>query len=148
MKNIIIGSDHAGFELKTKIIEYLKNNDYNVEDVGCYSIESVDYPDFAHKVASAVNKGNFTKGILICGSGNGVCMTANKYKNIRAAIAWNKQIAYLARLHNDANIICLPARFISQQEAIEIINVFLNTDFEGGRHLIRVKKISEIKKKN
>lgn len=141
MKKIIIGNDHAGFELKTKIIEFLESKNYNVKDVGCYSADSVDYPDFAHKLASNVNNGEYEKGILICGSGNGVCITANKYPFVRAALSWNNEIAKLSRLHNDANIICLPARFISFLEAEVIINTFLNTDFEGGRHLARVNKI-------
>ncbi|NCC71751.1 ribose 5-phosphate isomerase B [bacterium] len=141
MKKIIIGSDHAGFELKTKIINFLETKNYNVTDVGCYSSDSVDYPDFAHKVADSINKSEFKKGILICGSGNGVSITANKYALVRAALSWNIEIAKLARLHNDANIVCIPARFISVSEAIEIVEIFLETDFEGGRHLTRVKKI-------
>ncbi len=119
MKNIIIGSDHAGYNMKITIVNFLKQNNYEVIDVGCYSSESVDYTDYAHKVAKIINNDTSKIGILICGSGNGVCMTANKYNNIRAALAWNKDIAYFARLHNDANILCLPGRYITDEEAIQ-----------------------------
>ncbi len=137
---IAIGADHAGFEYKEALISFLK--DYQIKDFGTYSAESADYPDFAHPVASAVEKGEFDFGILICGSGNGIAITANKHQGIRAAICWNTELAELARKHNNANILCLPARFISIKEAQEITNVFLNTDFEGGRHANRVSKIS------
>jgi ribose 5-phosphate isomerase B len=140
-RNIVIGSDHAGFRYKEKIADYLEGAGYSVTDFGCFSEESVDYPDFAHPVARAVEKGKNIFGILICGSGNGVCMTANKHKKIRAALCWTTEIAKLSRLHNDANIVCLPARFIDFDMAREIVNVFLNSSFEGGRHLKRVKKI-------
>jgi ribose 5-phosphate isomerase B len=139
--NIIIGSDHAGYKYKEKMSDFLEKSGYSVTDFGCYSEESVDYPDFAHPVAEAVEKGKNAFGILICGSGNGVCMTANKHKKIRAALCWTIEIARLSRLHNDANIVCLPARFIDFDMAKEIVNTFLNTSFEGGRHLNRVKKI-------
>ncbi len=138
---IIISSDHAGYQYKEKMSDFLEKSGYTIKDFGCYSEESVDYPDFAHPVAEAVEKGKNSVGILICGTGNGVCMTANKHKKIRAALCWTVEIARLSRLHNDANIICLPARFIDFDTAREIVNTFLNTSFEGGRHQNRVKKI-------
>lgn len=138
--SIAIGADHAGFEYKTMLIEYLK--DYSIKDFGTYGAESVDYPDFAHPVASAVENSEFTLGILICGSANGVAMTANKHQGIRAAICWNEELAELARTHNNANILCLPARFISQEDAKKICSKFINSAFEGGRHANRVNKIS------
>jgi ribose 5-phosphate isomerase B len=140
---VVIGSDHAGFELKNKIVEVLKNLQIEVEDKGTYSEDSVDYPDFAHKVASAVHNGTAEKGVLVCGSGQGVCMTANKYTGVRASLAWQKDIAMLSREHNNANVVCLPARFISEEQAKEIIETFFSTDFEGGRHERRVNKIVE-----
>jgi ribose 5-phosphate isomerase B len=143
---IAIGSDHAGFLLKSKIIEYLKKNNYLVEDFGTDSEKSVDYPDIAHRLAKAVNDGKFQRGILICGSGIGVSIVANKYEKVRAALCWNKDIAMFSRLHNDANIICFPARFIDEKLVLEMINVFFNTEFEGGRHKIRVEKIEQILK--
>ena len=138
---IYIGSDHAGFELKEKLKSALTTKGLTVEDLGTHSLDSVDYPDYAHPVAEAVEKSG-CPGILICGSANGVCITANKHQGIRAALCWKKEIAELARQHNDANIICLPARFITEAEAIEMVEVFLHTDFEGGRHQNRVNKIS------
>lgn len=143
-KIIAIGCDHAGFNLKQKIKNLLLDQGYMIEDFGTYSDESVDYPDFAHAVAKVVNDGIFERGILICGSGNGMNITANKYRFVRAALCWNGEIAYFARLHNDANMLSLPARFIDEQVAIETVRVFLNTIFEGGRHIIRVEKISRI----
>ena len=137
---IAIGSDHAGFEYKELVKEFLK--EYEVKDFGTYSAASADYPDFAHAVASAVEQGEFTKGILICGSANGVAITANKHQGIRAAICWTKEIAELVRLHNDANVLCIPARFISKEEAKVIVTTFINTAFEGGRHATRVGKIA------
>lgn len=137
---IAIGADHAGFEYKTMLIDFLK--EYNIKDFGTYSADSVDYPDFAHPVASAVEKAEFTIGILICGSANGVAITANKHQGIRAAICWNEELAELARSHNNANILCIPARFISQELARQICTKFINTRFEGGRHSNRVNKIS------
>lgn len=139
---IPIGADHAGYDLKEKLIAYLTAKGFDLKDFGCYSNESVDYPDFAHPVASMVEENKGMKGILICGSGNGINMTANKHKGIRSALCWMPEIAELARLHNNANIIVLPARFISTEEAYEIIDVFFNTEFEGGRHQNRVDKIS------
>lgn len=138
---IAIGSDHAGFQLKETIKEYLNNKGFDVKDFGTYSEERADYPDFAHKVASAVEYNEVERGIVICGSGNGVNMTANRHHGVRSALCWNEEIAKLARQHNDANIIALPARFISEEEAEKCVDVFLSTPFEGGRHTDRVKKI-------
>lgn len=143
MKKLIpIGADHAGFELKNAVISHLNNLGYETKDYGCYSTDSIDYPDFGHPVASMVEENEGMLGIIICGSGNGISMTANKHQGVRSALCWKKEIAELARLHNDANIIALPARFISEEEAIEMIDVFLRTEFEGGRHGRRVDKIA------
>lgn len=139
MKTIHIGSDHAGYALKERLKDLLHAN-YLVKDYGPMSADSVDYPDYAHPVAEAVVEGGL--GILICGSANGVAMTANKHKDIRAAICWLPEIAALARQHNDANILCIPARFVSEEEAEQIVQVFLTTGFEGGRHENRIKKIA------
>lgn len=138
---IIIGSDHAGFELKESIKSYFSGT-YNFQDVGTFSKESVDYPDFAHPLAAQVAEGTPKFGILICGSGNGVAMTANKHAHVRAALSWNEDIAKLARQHNDANVLVLPARFISPELAYKIVTAFFSTDFEGGRHQNRVQKIN------
>lgn len=138
---IPIGADHAGFSLKEKVIQHLKKRGFETKDFGCFSEESIDYPDFGHPVASMVEENVGMKGILICGSGNGINMTANKHHGVRSALCWKKEIAELARLHNNANIIALPARFITEEEAIEMIDVFLTTEFEGGRHQMRVNKI-------
>ncbi len=137
---IAIGADHAGFELKETLSASLK--EHQLKDFGTYSADSVDYPDFAHPVAFAVENGEFDLGILICGSGNGIAITANKHQSIRAAICWNTELASLARKHNNANILCLPARFIPAKEALAITQIFLTTEFEGGRHANRVNKIS------
>jgi ribose 5-phosphate isomerase B len=137
---IVIGSDHAGFVLKGKIISWLLKNKYEVEDVGCFSVESVDYPDYAHLTSEKVLQQE-VMGILLCGSANGVCISANKHPGIRAALCWKKEIAALARQHNDANIICLPARFLTETEAEDILHAFLTTSFEEGRHVKRIKKI-------
>lgn len=142
VKKIAIGADHAGFLYKTKIIAHLESLGYQVDDKGTYSEQSVDYPDFAHPVAKAVETGAADLGILICGSGNGVAITANKHQGIRAALCWTQELAALARQHNDANIISLPARFVSIEEAIGMIDTFLKTPFEGGRHQNRVNKIA------
>lgn len=139
--SIAIGSDHAGFQLKSSVVEYLKSKNYDVLDFGAPSEASVDYPDFAHPVANAVESEKVKFGILICGSGNGISMAANKHKGIRAAVCWTSEIAKLARCHNDANILSLPARFISIDEAKACVDVFLHTAFEGGRHATRVNKI-------
>lgn len=141
---IAIGSDHAGFEQKLEVIRWLNKNGFQLMDMGVYENKSVDYPDYAHPVASAVEEGEAAFGILLCGSANGVCMTANKHQNIRAAICWQEEIAKLARLHNNANILCLPARFITTEEAINILTIFMSTDFEGGRHQNRVDKIANV----
>ena len=142
-KSIAIGSDHAGFSLKEKIKNYLSSKEYKVKDFGPFSEERSDYPDYAHPLAIAVENKEVDCGVLICGTGNGINMTANKHKGIRSALCWKKEIAELARQHNNANIIALPARFIDEQEAIECVNAFLNTAFEGGRHADRVNKISQ-----
>ena len=141
-KPVAIGADHAGYEYKTVLIDLLQNKGLQVKDLGTYSKDSVDYPDFAHPVASAVESGEAGWGILICGSANGVAITANKHQDIRAAICWQPEIASLARQHNNANIICIPARFVSTPEAEEMVNVLLATAFEGGRHQNRVQKIA------
>jgi ribose 5-phosphate isomerase B len=138
---IAIGSDHAGFELKEKLQAYLKKKGFDIKDFGTYSADRADYPDFAHPVAEAVEEKEAEMGVLICGSGNGVNMTANRHHGVRSALCWNAEIAQLARQHNDANIIALPARYISEQEAEKCLDVFFTTAFEGGRHTDRVKKI-------
>ena len=142
MPKIAIGADHAGFELKEKMREWLTRSGFESKDFGTYSSESSDYPDFAHPVSTAVEKKECDLGILICGSGNGVAITANKHQGIRAAICWNEELASLARQHNDANVLCLPARFISSDLAMKIADKFLSSSFEGGRHERRVKKIA------
>ena len=139
---ISIGNDHAGVEYKNYIREYLLVKNIEVNNYGTDSLDSVDYPDFAHPVSKDVNEKKSDLGILICGSGNGVCMTANKYKNVRAALCWNKELAILSKSHNNANIVCIPARFIQKEEALEIIKKFISEEFEGGRHERRVNKIS------
>jgi ribose 5-phosphate isomerase B len=139
---IAIAADHAGFELKKVIIQQLETKEIQCKDFGTNSSESMDYPDVAHPLASAVERGEFSLGILICGSANGVAMAANKHAGIRAAICWNEELAELARLHNNANVLCLPARFISVEKALEIVQTFLSAKFEGGRHQRRVEKIS------
>jgi len=137
---IAIGGDHAGFEYKEILKDFLK--DYEVKDFGPSSSASVDYPDFAHPLASAVENGEFDYGILLCGSANGVAITANKHSGIRAGLCWENEVAALVRKHNNANILCIPARFVSEDLAKEITTTFLNTEFEGGRHQTRVDKIS------
>lgn len=139
---IAIGSDHAGFHLKELLKQYLLSKGYSVKDFGTYSEDSTDYADFAHPLASAVEQNEFPKGILICGSGNGINMTANKHKGIRSALCWKSEIAELARQHNDANVMALPSRFISEEEAKKCVDAFIDTAFEGGRHEKRVNKIS------
>jgi ribose 5-phosphate isomerase B len=141
--NIAIGNDHAGTELKFKVIERLKTAGHELKNFGTDVTDSVDYPDFVHPLAKSVIAKENELGILICGSGNGVCMTANKYSDIRAALCWNKELGELARQHNNANVVCIPARFITEDVAFEIIDAFLTTDFEGGRHQRRVDKISQ-----
>lgn len=139
---IAIGCDHAGFDYKEALKNWLTGNGYEVKDFGTYSSESTDYPDFAHPVAEAVERKQYEFGILICGSANGVAIVANKHQGIRAAICWNEEVASLVRLHNNANIVCLPARFVSYELAKKITDRFLHESFEGGRHARRVSKIS------
>ena len=141
-KPIAIGSDHAGFDYKSQVISFLEEKGLTVKDFGTHSSDSADYPDFAHPVAAAVENGEASFGVLVCGSANGVAITANKHQNIRAAICWLPEIAQLARLHNNANVICLPARFVSVAEANAMVDTFLSTAFEGGRHATRVGKIA------
>lgn len=141
---LALAGDHAGYELKSFLISALSSEDYTLYDFGTNSTESVDYPDFAHKLGKAVNDGTYTRGIAICGSGNGVNMVVNKYPGVRAALCWNSGQAELTRRHNDANILCLPGRFIDFNDALKAVKLFLNTDFEGGRHKNRVDKISQM----
>jgi ribose 5-phosphate isomerase B len=140
MKKISIGNDHAGTDLKNKIMKLYADR-YEFVNHGTDSTESVDYPDFVHPVAKDVEAGEVTFGILICGSANGVCMTANKHQGIRAGLAWNKEVATLIKQHNNANIICIPARFLEEDEALEVLQTFVDQEFEGGRHQLRVDKI-------
>ncbi len=140
-KTLALGCDQGGYELKEYIKIKIAESGYSVRDFGTFTPESIDYPDVAHPLALAVENGQYPVAILICGSGNGVCMTANKHAAIRAALCWNTEIARLARQHNDANILCLPGRFISQYEALSAVMVFLTTEFEGGRHKTRIDKI-------
>jgi ribose 5-phosphate isomerase B len=141
-KKIAIGGDHAGFEYKVKLIAKLNSLGYEVKDFGPFSDASVDYPDYVHPLSSAIEAGEYEFGILICGSGNGVAITANKHQGIRAALCWNVELAALARQHNNANVIALPARFISYELAEKLAETFLTTEFEGGRHQTRVNKIA------
>ncbi len=143
---IAIGADHAGFEEKEAIKPTLDSLGIQYTDVGTMSAESVDYPDFARKVAEAVANGEVDRGLLMCGSGTGMAISANKVKGVRAAVAWNEEIARLARQHNNANVLALPARFTSQEEMTKIVKAFFTTDFEGGRHAPRVDKISQIER--
>ena len=138
---IAIGCDHAGYDLKNFIIKTLKN-EHQIVDVGTNSSESVDYPDYSHRLANCIISNEALVGIIICGSGNGVSMAVNKHNDIRAALCWTVEISKLSRLHNDANVLALPARFITNEEAINIVNIFLETSFEGGRHYRRVNKIN------
>ncbi|WP_026999864.1 ribose 5-phosphate isomerase B [Eisenibacter elegans] len=138
---IVIGGDHAGFSYKQALVAHLQTQGHSVQDLGPFSDASVDYPDFAHPVAKAVSAQEADLGILICGSGNGVAITANKHADIRAALCWNTELAALARQHNDANVLCLPARFVSLEAAQAMVDTFLQTAFEGGRHANRVGKI-------
>lgn len=137
-----MASDHAGFELKAALKEYLSAKGYEVLDYGTDSGESVDYPDFAHPLADAVEKGNVSFGIAICGTGNGICMTANKHQGVRGALCWIPEIAALAKQHNNANVLAMPARFISVEQAKEILEAYMNASFEGGRHQRRIDKIA------
>ncbi|MEP6750934.1 MAG: ribose 5-phosphate isomerase B [Bacteroidota bacterium] len=139
---IAIGCDHAGFEYKTQIVPWLNQKGFQVSDFGNYSPEAVDYPDYVHPVALSVENGESAFGILLCGSGNGVCMTANKHSGIRAGLCWQTDVAKLVRLHNNANIICIPARFAALAAAKEMIDIFMTTAFEGGRHQNRINKMA------
>ena len=141
-KPVAIGCDHAGFACKEDIVSFLEGKGVKFTDFGTHSADSVDYPDFAHPVASAVEKGEAAFGILFCGSANGVAITANKHQGIRAAICWGDELAGLARQHNNANVICIPARFVRDGDAEKMVNTFMNTHFEGGRHENRVNKIA------
>ena len=141
-KSIAIGCDHAGVDYKDAIKTYLESKGFSVKDFGTYTKDSVDYPDFAHPVAGSVENNETAFGILICGSANGVAITANKHAGVRAAICWGDELASLARQHNDANVICIPARFVDEATAIKMVDTFMNTAFEGGRHEGRVSKIA------
>ena len=141
-KRIAIGGDHAGVGYKEQLKQHLGTLGYAVEDFGPYTTASVDYPDYVHPLAKGIEAGEFDFGIVICGSGNGIAMTVNKHQKVRAALCWMKEIAALARLHNDANVISIPARYTSVPQAVEMVETFLNTEFEGGRHQNRVNKIA------
>jgi ribose 5-phosphate isomerase B len=141
-KPAAIGCDHAGFDCKEDLISFLEAEKIPFTDFGTFSKDSVDYPDFAHPVAKAVEKGEASFGILLCGSANGVSITANKHAGVRAAVCWGEELAELARKHNDANVICIPARFVRDGDAEKMLDVFMNTAFEGGRHAKRVNKIA------
>jgi len=140
-KPLVIASDHAGYEMKRSLIKHLEQEGYKVTDLGTDSPESVNYPDFGHPLAEAVESGKFPIGISLCGSGNGINMVTNKHQGIRGALCWSEEISAVARKHNDANICSLPARFIDLPTAIKIVDVFLTTDYEGGRHDIRIRHI-------
>ncbi|MFT2009731.1 ribose 5-phosphate isomerase B [Pontibacter sp. 13R65] len=139
---IAIGGDHAGFVYKNMLIKVLEQDGHELKDFGPYTGESSDYPDFVHPLSKAVANKEFEYGILVCGSGNGVAITANKYPQVRAALCWKPELAQLARGHNNANVLCIPSRFVSEEEAVEMMRVFLSTEFEGGRHQTRVDKIT------
>ncbi len=139
---IAIGSDHAGYDYKEDLISFLEGKGFPFKDFGTHSRESSDYPDFAHPVAAAVESNEAAFGILICGSANGVAITANKHPHVRAAVCWGEELAQLAREHNNANIICIPAKFVREGDAEKMVGIFMTTDFEGGRHLRRVEKIA------
>ena len=141
-KPIAIGSDHAGYDYKEDLISFLEGKGLPFKDFGTHSKDSVDYPDFAHPVAKAVEDGEASFGVLICGSANGVAITANKHQGVRAAISWGEELAQLAREHNNANVLCIPARFVREGDAEKMLDIFINTPFEGGRHENRVNKIS------
>jgi ribose 5-phosphate isomerase B len=138
---ILLASDHAGFQMKAKLKKHLDSKGIKVVDLGTHTADAVDYPDYGHLIGRSVSDGEFEMGISICGSGNGINMTTNKYKGVRGALCWNEEIAELARKHNDANVCSLPGRFISQEMAEKIVDIFLSTGFEGGRHEQRIRKI-------
>ena len=141
-KPIAIGCDHAGFDCKEDLISFLEGEEMEFRDFGTFNKEAVDYPDFAHPVAEAVESGEYSFGILLCGSANGVAIAANKHAGVRAAICWGEELAELARKHNNANILCIPARFVRDGDAEKMLDIFMNTEFEGGRHSDRVAKIN------
>jgi ribose 5-phosphate isomerase B len=143
IRSVAIGCDHAGFEYKAAILHYLEQNGIEATDFGTFSRDSVDYPDFGHRVATAVQLHQVDMGIVLCGSGNGIAMTVNKHEHVRCALCWTKEIAALARQHNDANVISIPARFVSEFQSVEMVATFLTTAFEAGRHAGRVAKIDE-----
>jgi len=143
---IAIGNDHAGTTYKFKIVEFLENKDIDVTNFGTNDDQSMDYPDTIHPVAEAVESGKADLGIIICGSGNGAAMTANHHQKIRAALCWNNELVSLARQHNDANILSIPARFVSEEDALQFVKTFINTEFEGGRHQKRIDKIPTLNK--
>lgn len=139
--HIALASDHAGYNLKQEVIKHLQHEGATTHDFGCFSTDSCDYPDYAHPLAEAVEKGEYDFGITLCSTGNGICMTANKHQGIRAALCWDIPLAELSRQHNNANVLALPANFISQEKALAIVDTFFHTDFQGGRHERRIKKI-------
>jgi ribose 5-phosphate isomerase B len=141
MKKIAIAADHAGFQLKEFLVGYLASRDYDVFDFGCYSEEPCDYPDVGHPIAEAVSRGEFERAVTVCGSGVGISIVVNRHKGVRGALCWEPEIAELCRRHNDANVLCLPARFIENDAARQAVDLFLATPFDGGRHLPRVQKI-------
>lgn len=146
-KTIAIASDHAGYDKKQVIIRFFEENGIPYKDFGCFSAESCDYPDFAHLIGEAIDKGEYEIGVTFCGSGQGISITANKHQNVRSALCWNPEIGALAKQHNNANICAIPARFVTDQEAVEIVSAYLNAEFEGGRHARRIAKIP-LEKKN
>lgn len=146
IEKIPMACDHAAYELKLKVKSMLESKGFEVVDFGTNSAESCDYPDYAHQLGRVINNGTYKRGIVMCGSGEGVSMTVNKYHNVRCGLCWETEIAHLIRQHNDANVLALPARFISEEKAMEIVNEFLNTEFEGGRHCRRVEKINQLLK--
>lgn len=141
MEIIGVASDHAGYDLKLLIVAHLEKKGFVIKDFGCNSSVSCDYPDYAHKLGYAIDNNEVTRGIVFCGSGNGINMTINKHQSVRSALCWNTEIAVLARGHNDANVLSLPARFVTEKDSIKMVDIFLEEPFEGGRHLIRIKKI-------
>lgn len=141
LKTIAIASDHAGFDKKQVIIKYLQEKGIPYKDLGCYSNEACDYPDFGHLIAEAIEQGEYEQGITFCGSGQGISITANKHQNVRSGVCWNPEIGALAKQHNNANICAIPSRFVTDQEAVAIVDAYLNAEFEGGRHARRIAKI-------
>lgn len=140
-QKIGLASDHAGYELKMFVKQYLEEKGYSYEDFGCFNEESCDYPDFAHKLGEAIDNGTLKYGVAVCGSGEGISMTLNKHQSVRAALVWIPEIAHMTRLHNDANVLVMPGRYISKEEARSVMDEFFSTDFEGGRHVRRIEKI-------